>query len=294
MTNSSCDNEISQTELARVWLIRTSSILSMISCTFIIFWIRFKDRDRATRNQLINLHLADGLSALIYFISTTSVVCEEGAACAGQGAAIQLFYLASVLWTSAIAWYLHRVIYYGKPQFGLWLPALVCWGWPILTVIIGLSTNSFKKVSTEKQWCWIRRPWKQFVFMYIPVILVFFYNFHKFMMLRSRISHNYPQFPASAQRRLLAYMGVYFVCNIWAIVFAFMNLAGAKNLAWVALLDSFFEPLQGLLHSLAYNYKPKSTLDRDYTDLGISNKTAPLLSQPPATSFLAKTSKTKN
>eukprot|EP00300_Choanocystis_sp_HF-7_P033920 c46377_g1_i1.p1 GENE.c46377_g1_i1~~c46377_g1_i1.p1 ORF type:complete len:308 (+),score=45.99 c46377_g1_i1:64-924(+) len=276
------------------WLVRVSASASIVASIYVLIMLFLgilKDRGNVTRFLPLScLHISELACGTIFLAGT--VISDS--LCVAQAGSIQFFYLASVLWTTAIAVRLYRVLVMRMTSKrydlnGLFL--LVCWGVPLVTVIAGRTTNSFGRLDDEaKKWCWVRTEGQQFAFLYGPMSCLVVINAIIFWVSRHKTKQQHlPGMSASDQSLFLAYLAVVVLSNIWSVTYAFAKLAGApsSHISWLAICDEFFSPLQGFLHALVYVYylrNPPSKTSSSYLRLSLQRSEANLvLAQPLAT-----------
>lgn len=77
-------------------------------------------------------------------------------ACWYQGITSNYNFLSGTLWNTAIAFQLYWIIYGGTRFEDTTRIHIICWGFPIITTLLPLTTNTYGNADADKEgWCFI-------------------------------------------------------------------------------------------------------------------------------------------
>ncbi len=128
------------------------SSMSFVGSTLIVLsWVKFPSLRKFSLKLVLMLAVSDIGSCLSYFLGNPS---EGSALCYSQALMMSFFELASILWTTVIAFTLFRLIILLKPSNDLMTRFhLYGWGIPFVCTVLPLTTGSY---GASGAWCWIK------------------------------------------------------------------------------------------------------------------------------------------
>eukprot|EP00271_Cylindrocystis_brebissonii_P006505 TRINITY_DN19282_c0_g1_i1.p1 TRINITY_DN19282_c0_g1~~TRINITY_DN19282_c0_g1_i1.p1 ORF type:complete len:328 (-),score=66.66 TRINITY_DN19282_c0_g1_i1:751-1734(-) len=153
------------------------STLSFLGSFFIVLcFLTFKDLRKFSFKLVFYLSLADMLCSLFNILGDPG----EGILCYVQGYATQFFWVASFLWTTTIAFTLHRTVVQHKTdvdKLGKWFH-LYAWGTSLVMTIIPSVAQDFGPAGA---WCWVQNETLagkvlRFVTFYVPLWAAILFN----------------------------------------------------------------------------------------------------------------------
>mmetsp|Transcript_25529 Transcript_25529/g.82260 ORF Transcript_25529/g.82260 Transcript_25529/m.82260 type:complete len:319 (-) Transcript_25529:52-1008(-) len=234
----------------------SSAILSMMGSSFIIFsYFYFVQLRTLAYRMIVFLSVADFFSSISYVIgaiASTKDRCPDGW-CYLTAVMSQYFDVATFLWTACIAFNIHQVLVKnvghaveGYQKFY----HMLCWGLPAVLAGIAGIANVY---GDSGNWCWIRhdRQWARLTFFYAPLVIVFCYNAMVFYFTVRAVRHSLQQ--SAIAFRLRLYILVFFMVKVFSVINRLQNAVDPNNpVLFLYIMQSFFEPLQGLGNALVY------------------------------------------
>mmetsp|Transcript_26789 Transcript_26789/g.70329 ORF Transcript_26789/g.70329 Transcript_26789/m.70329 type:complete len:333 (-) Transcript_26789:829-1827(-) len=217
---------------------------------------------------------------LIFFISLSDIIVSVGGfldpgderngnfncgVCLTQAWLKSVFELSSVLWTACTCHCLYMVVVHHHAdvrRFEFYYHVF-SWGVPFVLALIVQFQNLY---GFSGGWCWIipSAPEWRFIQFYIPLWMVFVYNFMLYALLFDRIrdlmKHGTSDTGDSQGSkevrhfwRLGAYPVVLLVCWSFGSVNRIQNSMDPRHpILWLFVAHRFFGSLQGLLNCLVY------------------------------------------
>ena len=261
-------------------LVRVSSILSLFGSLFVLFtWYAFKDIHFFSRKLIVYTSIADICSSMAFLYGTFIQGYKENThastQCVVQGILIQFFYLASYFWTGNLAIHLYQILINkidGAERLEIRYH-LLGWGVP-LGICIYLMYEEFllhEEVfgGAQRPWCWIENHssknlmwtttgvFKQFIFFYVPQVLVFAMNACIYSILISKVKGSV--LGEKMRKRLLWYLLSFLIVAIWGILHRTYQVLVPDHHPnfYLSIIESFFSPLQGFLNAIVYGTSKK-------------------------------------
>jgi len=238
-----------------------SSCLSLFgSAAIILNYICFANKSQALYKLILFLSVADFGGSLSICISQVLLFLHHYGdtpygpdICQTFRAFINLFFLSSFFWTSAIALHIW-VSSLQKAQIPLYWFHIVCWGVPGLSTIILVSAKMIT-VEGDGLWC-SNTPLGHWLFWYGPLIICFVWNatFYALILRHYRYAGQRDgrgKMKEKVKKRVTFYMLAFFTCWIWSMLNFIWGLI-APTPIWLQLLSTAFLPLQGFLNFLVY------------------------------------------
>ncbi|KAG0471030.1 hypothetical protein HPP92_015576 [Vanilla planifolia] len=245
----------------------TAAALSLSGSTFIVLcYVFFKELRKFSFRLVFFLALSD------MFCSFFSIVGDPSNElfCYAQDYSAHFFCLASFLWTTTIAFTLHRTVVKHKPDvedFGS-IFHLYVWGTSFAMTVIRSIGSDFGQLGT---WCWTGSEQKgkvaHVITFYAPLWGAILYNGFTYYQVTRMLSNatrmavgmgdrSY-QFDAGAGRKAVNKWGYYPLILIGSWAFATINrifdfLHPGHKIFWLSLADVWFAGLMGLFNSIAY------------------------------------------
>ncbi|XP_057776408.1 G-protein coupled receptor 1 [Salvia miltiorrhiza] len=249
-----------------------ASSLSLVGSGFIVLcYLLFKELRKFSFKLVFFLALSDMFCSFFSIIGDPS----KGYFCYAQGYTTHFFCVASFLWTTTIAFTLHRTVVRHKtdvedlePMFHLYV-----WGTSVvMTVIRSIGNNHHAHISRVGTWCWaqsgITGQVVHFVTFYAPLWgAILFNGFTYFQVIRmlnnaTRMAVGMSerggyQSDARPDMKALNRWGYYPVILIGSWFFGTINrihdfIEPGHKIFWLSVLDVGMAALMGLFNSIAY------------------------------------------
>ncbi|XP_068659629.1 G-protein coupled receptor 1 [Aristolochia californica] len=244
-----------------------ASALSLAGSAFIVLcYLLFKDLRKFPFKLVFFLALSDMFCSLFNIIGDPS----KGFFCYAQGYSTHFFCVASFMWTTTIAFTLHRTVVRHKtdvedlgPMFHLYV-----WGTSLAMTIMRSIGNDYDQFGA---WCWTQtgRTGKVIHFMtfYAPLWGAILFNgvtyFQVIRMINNAtrmavgMSDRSYQFDARADMKALNRWGYYPLILIGSWAFGTINrihdfVEPGHEIFWLSFLDVGMAALMGLFNSIAY------------------------------------------
>ncbi|XP_038720373.1 G-protein coupled receptor 1 isoform X3 [Tripterygium wilfordii] len=245
-----------------------ASSLSLVGSGFIVLcYLIFKELRKFSFKLVFYLALSDMLCSFFSIVGDPST----GFFCYAQGYSTHFFCVASFLWTTTIAFTLHRTVVRHKTDvedleamFHLYV-----WGTSlVMTVIRSIGNHQHGHWGA---WCWTQsgRTGKavHFITFYIPLWGAILYNgFTYFQVIRMLnnatrmavgMSDRPYKFDARADMKALNRWGYYPLILIGSWAFGTINrihdfIEPGHKIFWLSVLDVGTAALMGLFNSIAY------------------------------------------
>ncbi|XP_010693024.2 G-protein coupled receptor 1 isoform X1 [Beta vulgaris subsp. vulgaris] len=244
-----------------------ASSLSLLGSGFIVLcYLLFKDLRKFSFKLVFYLALSDLLCSFFNIIGDPST----GFFCYAQGYSTHFFCVASFLWTTTIAFTLHRTVVQHKADVEDLEPVfhLYVWGTSLVMTIMRSIGNHHAHI---RAWCWAQtgRSGKlvHFVTFYAPLWGAILYNGFTYLqvirMLKNAtrmaagMSDRAQQSDARPDMRALNRWGYYPLILIGSWAFATINrihdlIEPGHKIFWLSFLDVGTAALMGLFNSIAY------------------------------------------
>ncbi|KAF5177389.1 G-protein coupled receptor [Thalictrum thalictroides] len=244
-----------------------ASTLSFAGSTFIVLcYVLFKELRKFSFKLVFFLALADMLCSFFNIIGDPS----QGFFCYAQGYSTHFFCVASFLWTTTIAFTLHRTVVRHKtdvedlePMFHLYV-----WGTSLFVTVIRSIGNDPGRLGV---WCWSEtgRTGKvvHFITFYAPLWGAILFNgltyFQVIRMINNAtrmavgMSDRSHLSDARADMKALNRWGYYPLILIGSWAFGTINrihdfIEPGRKIFWLSFLDVGMASLMGLFNSIAY------------------------------------------
>ncbi|KDP28016.1 hypothetical protein JCGZ_19096 [Jatropha curcas] len=244
-----------------------ASSLSFVGSSFIVLcYILFKELRKFSFKLVFYLALSDMLCSFFSIVGDPS----KGFFCIAQGYSTHFFCVASFLWTTTIAFTLHRTVVKHKTDvedleamFHLYV-----WGTSLVMTVIRSIGNNHGHLGA---WCWTEtgrtRKAIHFITFYAPLWAAILYNglmyFQVIRMLNNAtrmavgMSDRAYQFDARPDLKALNRWGYYPLILIGSWAFGTINrihdfIAPGHKMLWLSVLDVGTAALMGLFNSIAY------------------------------------------
>lgn len=244
-----------------------ASTLSLAGSTFIVLcYVLFKELRKFSFKLVFFLALSDMLCSFFNIVGDPS----QGVFCFAQGYSTHFFCVASFLWTTTIAFTLHRTVVRHKtdvedlePMFHLYV-----WGTSLVVTVIRSIGNDPGRLGV---WCWTEtgRTGKavHFVTFYAPLWGAILFNGFTYFQVIRMINNatrmvvgmsdrsNLPD--SRADMKALNRWGYYPLILIGSWSFGTINrihdfIEPGHKIFWLSFLDVGMAALMGLFNSIAY------------------------------------------
>ncbi|KAM3270261.1 G-protein coupled receptor 1 isoform X1 [Capsicum chacoense] len=247
-----------------------ASSLSLVGSGFIVIcYLLFKELRKFSFKLVFYLALSDMCCSFFSIIGDPS----KGFFCYAQGYTTHFFCLASFLWTTAIAFTLHRTVVRHKtdvedlePMFHLYV-----WGTSGVMTVIRSIANNHEHLSRLGTWCWAQTGHTgkvvHFITFYAPLWGAILFNgvtyFQVIRMLNNATrmavgmsERSYQPDPRSDMKALNRW-GYYPLILIGSWFFGTINrihdvVEPGHKIFWLSVLDVGMAQLMGLFNSIAY------------------------------------------
>ncbi|PIN23990.1 hypothetical protein CDL12_03293 [Handroanthus impetiginosus] len=247
----------------------SASSFSLVGSGFIVLcYLLFKELRKFSFKLVFFLALSDMFCSFFSIIGDPS----KGYFCYAQGYTTHFFCVASFLWTTTIAFTLHRTVVRHKtdvedlePMFHLYV-----WGTSVVMTVIRSIGNDHGHISRLGAWCWAQtgRTGKvvHFITFYAPLWVAILFNgityFQVIRMLNNAtrmavgMSDRY-QSDARPDMKALNRWGYYPLILIGSWFFGTINrihdfIEPGHKIFWLSVLDVGMAALMGLFNSIAY------------------------------------------
>lgn len=240
--------------------------LSFVGSSFIVLcYVLFKELRKFSFKLVFYLALSDMMCSFFSMVGDPS----KGFFCYTQGYTTHFFCVASFLWTTTIAFTLHRTVVRHKTDvedleamFHLYV-----WGTSLVVTVIRSFGNNPAHLGT---WCWTQTSTGKvvhFITFYIPLWGAILYNgstyFQVIRMLNNAtrmavgMSDRPYQSDARADMKALNRWGYYPLILIGSWAFGTINrihdfIEPGHKIFWLSVLDVGTASLMGLFNSIAY------------------------------------------
>ncbi|KAK9682982.1 hypothetical protein RND81_10G110700 [Saponaria officinalis] len=245
-----------------------ASSLSLVGSGFIVLcYLLFKDlRNKFSFKLVFFLALSDLLCSFFNIIGDPST----GFFCYAQGYSTHFFCVASFLWTTTIAFTLHRTVVLHKTDVDDFEPVfhLYVWGTSLVMTIMRSIGNHHAHI---RAWCWSQSGLAgkvvHFATFYAPLWGAILYNGFTYLqvirMLKNAtrmaagMSDRALQSDARPDMRALNRWGYYPLILIGSWAFGTINrihdfLEPGHKIFWLSVLDVGTAALMGLFNAIAY------------------------------------------
>ncbi|XP_060673413.1 G-protein coupled receptor 1 [Ziziphus jujuba] len=268
MTVQSAGNLLAHDRGVLTAVVAGASSLSFVGSGFIVLcYVLFKELRKFSFKLVFYLALSDMLCSFFSMVGDPS----KGLFCYAQEYSTHFFCVASFLWTTTIAFTLHRTVVRHKTDvedleamFHLYV-----WGTSlVMTVLRSIGNNHHGHLTS---WCWAQtgRTGKaiHFLTFYVPLWGAILYNgFTYFQVIRMLnnatrmavgMSDRAYQQDARADMKALNRWGYYPLILIGSWAFGTINrihdfIVPDHNIFWLSVLDVGTASLMGLFNSIAY------------------------------------------
>ena len=264
---SSCtvSGNFNQGATYRVISIATGS-LSLIGTVFIVLsFAAFKHLRASLGFRLIFfLSISNLISALQVIVQSSNEHCHNSACTVGAWMS-QFGNLSGIFWVAfiglnfflAISGVNHTAdaVKFNKHKEKIFHS--IAWGLPALFTVIAGSAGMF---GVAGMWCWITGSFIAARIIMYDVWIIMVYIWSAFLLvwvcMKQRLMKEIP----TVARRLIYYILVFFICNLFTIVGTFSFYLQQEDTEWIRIAIALFEPLHGFLNALVYglNVKVKS------------------------------------
>ncbi|KAK9273788.1 hypothetical protein L1049_018598 [Liquidambar formosana] len=244
-----------------------ASSLSFVGSSFIVLcYVLFKELRKFSFKLVFFLALSDMLCSFFSIVGDPS----KGFFCYAQGYITHFFCVASFLWTTTIAFTLHRTVVRHmtdvedlEPMFHLYV-----WGTSLVVTVMRSIGNEHGHLGA---WCWTEtgRTGKvvHFITFYAPLWSAILFNgFTYFQVIRMLnnatrmavgMSDRTYQSDARADMKALNRWGYYPLILIGSWAFGTINrihdfIVPGHKIFWLSVLDVGMAALMGLFNSIAY------------------------------------------
>lgn len=265
-----------------------SAVLSCLGSTFIIatWWLQRGVRRTLGLHIICSLSVADFFSSLVFIMDGLSPtgelsVCRKnitspdpnaGAACGIFAASSQLFGLAAVLWTGALALALHLGVLRGakiatqEPHTLLRRMHIGVWSASFFSLFVCAAAGT---LGPTGQWCWVKLEdwWAGLTFYYLPLLGVFGYSLTIYWRTRRTLLsiHREASSAGGDVGRTSAVLGVTSRLRAFLLVYAVIHSFQLLNRVWdvlaphhpsyaLSLFHAILGPLQGMCNAIVYGW----------------------------------------
>lgn len=247
-----------------------ASSLSLLGSGFIVLcYLCFKELRKFSFKLVFFLALSDMLYSFFSIVGDPS----KGFFCYAQAYSTHFFCVASFLWTTTIAFTLHRTVVRHKTDVEDMEPIfhLYVWGTSLVMTVIRSISNEHGHLGGLGAWCWTQtgRTGKvvHFITFYVPLWGAIVFNgvtyFQVIRMLNNAtrmavdMSNRAYQQDARGDKKAINQWGYYPLILVGSWTFATINhihdfIEPGHNIFWLSVLDIGMAALMGLFNSIAY------------------------------------------
>jgi hypothetical protein len=259
------DGGLTSVTAYRVVALVTSS-LSLLGTVFIVAsFALFRHLRQSQGFRLIfYLALSNFVSAVQGIVQATNkhMRCENEACLVG--AWLSMFgNLSGILWVGFIGLNFFIAISglnqtASAAKFNRWKERVfhaLAWGLPGLFTIIAGSASVF---GLAGMWCWIKPEFTVARVIFYDLWLVATFLWSAFLLVWLCMKRRLMKEVPGVVRRLVYYVVVFIICNIFTVIGAFSSYYDASRGAdWLRISIALFEPLHGFLNALVYGLNVK-------------------------------------
>lgn len=251
----------------------TSSSLSIVGSSFIIAsYLVFPGLRTFPFKLVVYLSISDWFASLAYGLGMIGVkpqVCSTEFFCYVSAQMSQFFDVATFLWISAIAFNVFQVMVRKKGRAVEHYERsyhFFVWGVSLVSMLIPGFIGAFGDAGL---WCWITpsHPMTQFFCYYLLLILVFIFNMIVLVWVGLALRNDASSQTNTVTIRLLSYILVFFVIRIWSVTDRIIDYATGQPVLALAMLHSFFSPLQGFCNAVVYGMNRQVLNEWRYSQL---------------------------
>lgn len=177
---------------------RVPAVLSIIGSLFMIITYLIFPRFHTLKYMEIIFYVS--LNDLIASIGVAIGYVNSGSiACWIQGITTNYNYLSSILWTVVLSYDLFSIIKSSKPIRDHRICHIICWGFPLLTTLLPLSTNTIATPKQSSDWCFIGNRYDSpawgilvweilsfYLWVWLSIIFIIYLYIRMFMMLSNK------------------------------------------------------------------------------------------------------------
>lgn len=182
--------EKSRTRIALVSMLGVMSFFASLAVLVVCLCKSLSLEMEMSNYFVINIAAADCISSIGFALSAITPrdfgdrkdvsPAKQGSVCRTQGLMIQLFLLATFLWTGCYAHFMYRTVVsklrnektFQRPRRLLWLYGLLSWG---ISIAVSLVCNAMGVYGPTKDtgWCWIKEEFNllRVLVFYVPLPL---------------------------------------------------------------------------------------------------------------------------
>ena len=131
-------------------------IIAIISCslTFTVI-LSFAIFPKMWSKIFMRIILYAAISVFIANATVLSTDPEEYYLCYFQGFFQQFFYPASWLWTTILSYLIYCLVMNGKVEMEELKMHLICWGIPLCSTLLPLTTSTYQRGNDDDGFCWL-------------------------------------------------------------------------------------------------------------------------------------------
>lgn len=258
------------------------AFMSVIGSLATIFsFARSRDKKQQLNQYIFFLSVCDLIASLGILLSQIVVrwapEINSMPFCISIRAVIQLTFLSSFCWTTAIAIHMYRAVNH-LPAYKLIYIFfhVLSWGIPAVLVVAAIAKKVIVR-ATPVPWCDIQRDY-EWPLWFGPMLATIVINLIIYFMIlksfRSRESNFQKKIEVVMIRRLSLYLLAFVLCWVWSVIGHIISQVSDHCAIYpIWILQDFFAPLQGFLNFIVYGlsnrmifncFKPKNTSHQDF------------------------------
>eukprot|EP00026_Physarum_polycephalum_P012244 Phypoly_transcript_12532.p1 GENE.Phypoly_transcript_12532~~Phypoly_transcript_12532.p1 ORF type:complete len:324 (+),score=5.27 Phypoly_transcript_12532:138-1109(+) len=233
-----------------------TAALGLVGSIFIIAtYVLFKDSRNFGTRLVFCLSIADFIRGLSWFPWTINTIL-----CIVQGALTQFSEFASFMWVFIIAMCMFQIYVIGASEermsnLMVWFQ-IGCWGLSIVIAVVPIYGNKYGRLEEDKNICWIRDTTDpERLLLYVPCILIFVVNCLAYLFITLRLRTDTSDIRGAIEKNMALYLLAFVFSQAPTVVlraWLFFDQEEHEVMYVLLLLQSVFQPLQGLLDALVY------------------------------------------
>ena len=283
----------------------TCSCISLLGCTFIvIMYVFFEDLRGYGFKLVLVLSVFDIINCISFLLPTYdtenySVICRT------QAFVMNFSTLASVLWTTIIAWSLYKLIVHSDTYILKKMKFFIV-GTLILTIGVSATPLITDDYGKNTGWCWIMHKsdinleFYEKLFLYsVPVTLAIFINTVLYAIIINNLKNTSDSNSMTRLmgKKLRLYPVILIVCYLpYSVkqIIEYTNLSEGDYEFSFTLIVGIFRCLHGLLNTLIYGYTAKVRAKILYLKNNICKWKSGLIENPSSTKMINEENQVNN
>lgn len=236
--------------------------LSIFGCCAIICICLFFSEFRKYRHVEIVFYVA--INELVASVGTVMGYLNNGTVgCWYQGVTSNYNYLSAAMWTTVISWQLMCIVNGGRKIDDFTWFHVVCWGFPVITTTLVLTTNTYGNAAGGSGWCFIGKResspswgvefWEimsYYLWLWLCIVTITIFYIRIIMRVYAMGLNSTSKTTARNLKRFTVYPLILIVCWLVNTVQNISAQGGNNSRGFAAVLPT----LEGFLNFLAFYF----------------------------------------